>query len=85
MDTIGIRRLREEMATYMTRARDGERFVITDRGVPVAELGPVSEAVRSLWDLVTSGRATWNGGKPTGARIPYDGPSVAEAVSEDRR
>lgn len=73
------------MATYMTRARQGERFVITDRGVPIAELGPVSDAVRSLWDLVASGRATWSGGKPAGAQIPYDGPPISEAVVEDRR
>ncbi|MCE7937932.1 type II toxin-antitoxin system prevent-host-death family antitoxin [bacterium] len=72
------------MAAYVTRARQGERFVVTDRGVPVAELGPVSDAVRGLWEMVASGRVRWNGGKPIGARIAYDGPSLSDAVIEDR-
>lgn len=84
MDTVGIRQLREELAVYVTRARQGERLLVTDRGVPVAELGPVSEAVRGLWELVAEGKAAWGGGKPVGARIPYEGPSMSAAVSEDR-
>lgn len=85
MDTIGIRQLREDLATYVTRARQGERLVVTDRGLPVAELVPVSEAVQGLLALVADGTLTWGGGKPVGARIAHQGPSMSEAISEDRR
>lgn len=85
MDTVGIRQLREDLATYVTRARQGERLLVTDRGVPVAELVPVSEAVQGLWELVSEGGMTWGGGKPAGAQIPYQGPSMSDAISEDRR
>ena len=37
---IGIRDLRADLAAAIRRARSGERTVITDRGQPVAELGP---------------------------------------------
>lgn len=84
MDTVGIRQLREDLATYVTRARHGERLVVTDRGQPVAELVPVSEAVQGLWSLVADGKLTWGGGKPVGARIAYHGPSMSDAISEDR-
>jgi prevent-host-death family protein len=85
MDTVGIRQLREDLATYVTRARQGERLLVTDRGVPVAELVPVSEAVQGLWELVSGGGMTWGGGKPAGAQVPYRGPSMSDAISEDRR
>ena len=56
---------------------------------PVAALGPVAESDedRVLLDLVREGRAEWGGGKPEGARKPVrvKGPSVAEAVIEDRQ
>ena len=57
--------------------------------MPVAALGPVAESDedRVLLDLVREGRAEWGGGKPEGARRPgrVKGPSVAEAVIEDRQ
>lgn len=57
---------------------------VTDRARSAANPEPQSEAVRGLWALVAEGKATWGGGKPVGARIPYRGPSVAAAVVEDR-
>ena len=56
---------------------------------PVAALGPVAESDedRVLLELVREGRAKWGGGKPEGSRKPVrvKGPSVAEAVIEDRQ
>lgn len=57
---------------------------VTDRAISATNPEPQSEAVRGLWELVAEGKATWGGGKPAGARIPYQGPSVAAAVTEDR-
>ena len=42
--TLGIRDLRSDLAAAVRRARSGERTVITDRGDPVAELGPPTAA-----------------------------------------
>ena len=61
---------------------------MTEHGKPVAALGPVAESDedRVLLELVREGRAEWSGGKPEGARKPgrVKGPTVAEAVIEDR-
>jgi prevent-host-death family protein len=37
---VGIRDLRADLAAAIRRARSGERTIVTDRGQPVAELGP---------------------------------------------
>ena len=50
---VGIRALREEAATYVRRAADGHRVVVTVSGEPVAQLGPLeAPTTRSLDDLV---------------------------------
>jgi len=50
---VGIRALREEAATYVRRAADGHRIVVTVSGEPVAQLGPLAApTTRSLNDLV---------------------------------
>lgn len=84
MDTERTRQLREDLDATVTRARKGERMKTTDRGVPVAESVPASEAIRGLWALVSEGGMTWGGGKPVGAQIPYLGPSMSDAICEDR-
>lgn len=40
MERIGIREMRQHLSRYTRRARDGESFVITDRGDEVARLVP---------------------------------------------
>jgi len=42
---IAQRVLRNQTAAVMTAVEAGQRFVITRRGTPVAELGPVSTPV----------------------------------------
>jgi prevent-host-death family protein len=37
---VAISELRANLKSYVDRARDGERVVVTDRGVPVARLVP---------------------------------------------
>jgi len=57
MASIGIRELRQTLATYMRRAQAGERIVITAGGEPVAQLGPLagSDYGVTLSDLVARG------------------------------
>ena len=39
---VGVRELRQNLSVYLRRVADGERFVVTDRREPVAELGPLA-------------------------------------------
>jgi len=36
--TVGARELKTRLGTYLRRVRDGQRILVTDRGIPVAEL-----------------------------------------------
>lgn len=40
MHAIGIRELKNRLTRYLALVREGERIVVTDRGKPVAILGP---------------------------------------------
>jgi prevent-host-death family protein len=39
--TVGVRELRQNLSVYLRRVAQGERFVVTDRREPVAELVPL--------------------------------------------
>lgn len=87
--SVGIRELKDHASEVLRRVRSGETVVVTDRNEPVARIVPIAtapddDAARSL---VAEGKVAWAGGKPRGAkrRVPVVGPSVAEAVIEDRR
>lgn len=41
MDRVSVRDLENNLGAYLRRVEGGARFVVTDRGRPVAELGPV--------------------------------------------
>jgi prevent-host-death family protein len=43
MARVGVRELRQQASALLRRVESGERFEITDRGRPVALLGPVPE------------------------------------------
>ncbi|MDA2987973.1 MAG: type II toxin-antitoxin system prevent-host-death family antitoxin [Actinomycetota bacterium] len=60
---IGIRELRARLSHYVKAASAGEQIVITDRGLPVAELSPARghqhvEISPALQQLIAEGRAT---------------------------
>jgi prevent-host-death family protein len=57
-DRVGIRELRNQVATVVRRAEAGERIVVTVDGRPVAQLGPLEPlAGPTLDDLVSAGLA----------------------------
>lgn len=89
MERVGVRRLRDGLSRYIKRVARGERIVVTEHDKAVATLAPASESEeeRVLLELVREGSAEWGGGKPEGAKKPprVKGPSVAEAVIEDRQ
>ena len=52
---VGVRELRGTLADAIARARAGQRCVITQSGVPVAQLGPLDTAAPTLAQLLASG------------------------------
>ena len=53
---VGVRELRQNLSRYLRRVERGERLEVTERGKPVAVLGPVDESGSALRRLVASGR-----------------------------
>jgi prevent-host-death family protein len=56
-EDVGVAELRRNLSVYLRRVENGERFVVTDRNRPVAELGPVGHDSSSLDRLIAEGRA----------------------------
>jgi len=93
MAEIGVRDLKARLSEHLRRAEAGERLVVTDRGRPIATIGPADAAVpvHPAWllQLAAEGHVRLGtGGKPIGmqprAKLKR-GASVSEAVIEDRR
>lgn len=88
MITAGIREVKNHLSEYIRKVKAGERVVVTDNGKPVAVItrprGPLDERVEGM---IREREAQWGGGKPRGSKRPpkIKGPSVADAVIEDRR
>lgn len=90
MTSVGIRELKSRLSQYIKRVGRGERITITDRGQPVAVIGPavISPRAKKLEAMLHAGEAHWAGGKPHGAARParlIKGPPVADTIIEDRR
>ncbi len=88
MATVAIRELKNRLSKYLRRVKAGERLVVTERGKPVAVISSAGSAVdEGIEAMVRERAARWGGGKPRGAMRPprIKGPSVAQAVIEDRR
>jgi prevent-host-death family protein len=84
--TVGIKELKTRLSEYVDRTREGERFLVTDRGEPVAELVPLSPERMALSKLAEEGAVEWGGGKPKGLRgIVIRGEPVSETIIRDRR
>ena len=64
---VGVRELRENLATWLDRAAAGEEILITERGRPKARLSP-AETVLDV--LEREGKIT----RPTGTRRPLPPP-----------
>ena len=91
MNSIGARELKNRLGTYLRQVREGATIVVTDRGKPVAELRAVvpakSDEEARLQELVATGLLAPRTGKKLTARkkpIRIAGPSLSEAIAEDR-
>jgi prevent-host-death family protein len=53
---VGIRELRQETSKILARVEEGEEFMVTDRGVPIARLIPFSKSPEDYYDeMVAAG------------------------------
>jgi prevent-host-death family protein len=81
---VAVRDLKAKLSAYLQQAAAGERITVTDRGRPVAVLGPIPGQV----DLDAAAAAGWlhpataSGLAPVRRRRPAR--SVADALGEDR-
>lgn len=81
---VAVRELKAKLSAYLQRAAAGEMITVTDRGRPIAVLGPVLNAV----DLTAAVAAGWvtpassTGLRPV-RRYRAAG-SVLQALAEDR-
>ncbi|GMQ79798.1 MAG: type II toxin-antitoxin system prevent-host-death family antitoxin [Thermodesulfobacteriota bacterium] len=89
METIGIRKLKENLSRYMKQVKSGETIIVTDRKKEIAVIMPFEMATKEekIFKLIRRGVASWSGGKAAGMtpRIASRGKSVSGAVIEDRR
>ena len=83
---VGVRELRQNLSVYLRRILDGERFEVTDRGVPVAVLTPLGQNLSPLERLIAEGRVK----RPVGDLLdlpPPEGPpttALSDSVVADR-
>jgi prevent-host-death family protein len=81
---VAVRELKAKLSAFLQRAAAGEMITVTDRGRPIATLGPVLGAV-DLSDAVTAGwltPATTSGLRPVPRHRPSG--SVQQSLDEDR-
>jgi len=79
-EEVGIAELRRNLSEYLRRVAAGERFVVTDRNRPVAELGPVLDSSSALDRLIAEGRVTAPRSREPFA--PRDIPGTPSGLSE---
>jgi prevent-host-death family protein len=90
--SISVREFKARLSHYLAKAREGETVEITSHRKVIARVTEVPREPEwakqhpGMWQLVRSGQATWNGGKPKGAkiRVPGGGKTISEMVLEDR-
>lgn len=77
---VGVRELRQNLSVYLRRIREGQRFEVTDRGLPVALLTPLRPHLSPLERLIAEGRVK----RPVGDLLdlpPLEGP-VSTVLSD---
>lgn len=76
MREIGIRELRQNASKYLERVKKGESFEVTQRGVPIAMLTPVTTS--SLYDQLIAQGKLIPGAQNWGAHFEKNPPLTSE-------
>jgi len=58
MHSVGVRELRQNLSRYLAEVKDGESFIVTERGREVARLTPSGPADSPIARLVAERGAT---------------------------
>jgi prevent-host-death family protein len=86
MTSVGIKELRQNLSTYLSRARDGEVVEVTDRGNPVARLVPIGDDEDPIRRLRAEGMVHGPGAGRVGDLPPPAEPVPgSESLSETLR
>jgi prevent-host-death family protein len=85
---IGIREIRQDASTILARVEEGEEFIITNRGVPIARLMPMDidddrliEEMIANGDIVEADGNLWDLSLPT---FKVKGKSATQQLIEER-
>jgi prevent-host-death family protein len=85
---IGIREVRQDASIILARVEEGEEFIITNRGVPVARLLPIEvdesaliEAMIANGDIIEAEGNLWDLPLPT---FKVKGKSATQQLIEER-
>jgi prevent-host-death family protein len=89
MNLVGVRELRQNLSRYLAQVKDGESFVVTERGREVARLVPSGPVDSPLARLVAERGATMPRGDLLSraldsSRPPAKGPPSIEVLDEMR-
>jgi antitoxin (DNA-binding transcriptional repressor) of toxin-antitoxin stability system len=88
MELIGIREMRQNLSRYAQRARNGESFLITDRGQEIAQLTPAPGRASTVDRLVAERGARRGQGNLLEAieelPAPIPGPPSSDVLEELR-
>jgi prevent-host-death family protein len=87
---VGIRDFKSRLSHYLAKVRSGEEVIVTDRGVPVARVEPLSSTSLppAMQELIRTGRMTYRGPLryfPTRARMSPGEQSSTDLIREQRR
>jgi prevent-host-death family protein len=87
---VGARELKTRLGAYLARVKRGQALIVTERGLPIAELRPLPRAVRgaeaAVEEMIALGEATWSRREPLPAVRPATvrGEPVADTIAEER-
>lgn len=87
MATVGIRELRQSASTVVARAAAGETITITDRGRPVAQIGPrTPNGLQALREQgVVREPRTSAADLPMPTPLSPGAPALSQLLEEDRQ
>jgi prevent-host-death family protein len=87
--SVGVRELRQNLSRYLDQVKQGESFVVTERGREVARLTPSGPRDSAIARLVAERGATMPRGDLTAVRAPggaaAEGPPSGAVLDELRK
>jgi prevent-host-death family protein len=87
--SVGVRELRQNLSRYLDQVKQGESFVVTERGREVARLTPSGPPDSAIARLVAERGATMPRGDLTAVRAPggtaAEGPPSGAVLDELRK